>query len=91
MYIPILKYVLQLCTTTKKFTDNFLFKMNHNHNISNTHTFGVLFTTRVRSRASCCLLGWCTTFKTIASTSISAIKATFTALLNILILSTLYK
>jgi hypothetical protein len=75
MYTPILKYVLQLFTTTKKFSDEFLFKMNHNHNISSTHTFGALSTTRVRSRASCCLLGRCTASRTIASASISAMKA----------------
>jgi hypothetical protein len=34
MYTPILKYVLQLFITTKKFSDEFLIKMNHNHNIS---------------------------------------------------------
>jgi hypothetical protein len=75
IYTPILKYVLQLFTTTKKLSDEFLFKMNHNHNISSTHTFGALSTTRVRSLASCCLLGWCTASSTIASASISAMKA----------------
>jgi hypothetical protein len=75
MYTPILKYVLQLFTTTKKFSDEFFIKMNHNHNISSSHTFGALFTTRVRSRASCCLLGRCTASRTIASASISAMKA----------------
>jgi hypothetical protein len=75
MYTPILKYVLQLFTTTKKFSAEFLIKMNHNHNISSPHTFGALSTTRVRSRASCCLLGWCTASITIASASISAMKA----------------
>jgi hypothetical protein len=75
IYTPILKYVLQLFTTTKKFRDEFLIKMNHNHNISSSHTLGELSTTQVRSRASCCLLGRCTASKTIASASISAMKA----------------
>jgi hypothetical protein len=38
-------YVLQLFSTTKNFSDEFLIKMNHNHNISSTHTFGALSTT----------------------------------------------
>jgi hypothetical protein len=76
MYTPILKFVLQLFITTKTFSDEFLIKMNHNQNISSTHTFGALSTTRVRSRASCCLLGRCTASRTIASTSISTMKAT---------------
>jgi hypothetical protein len=75
MYTPILKYVLQLFTTTKKFSDEFLIKMNHNHNISSFHTFRALSTTQVRSCASCCLVGRCTTSRTIASASISAMKA----------------
>jgi hypothetical protein len=79
MYTPILKYVLQLFTTTTKFSDEFFIKMNHNHNISSCHTFGALSTTRVRSRASCCLLGRCTASSTIASASISAMKAASTA------------
>jgi hypothetical protein len=64
---------------TKKFSDEFLITLNHNHNISSTHTFGALSTTQVRSRASCCLLSQCTASRTIASASISAIKATSAA------------
>jgi hypothetical protein len=75
MYTPIPKYVLQLFTTTKKFSDEFLIKMNHIHNISSSHTFGALSTTQVRSYASCCLLARCTASRTIALASISAMKA----------------
>jgi hypothetical protein len=74
MYIPIFKCVLQLFPTTTKFSDEFWIKMNHNHKIRSTHTFGALCTTGVCSRASCCLLGWCTASRTIASASISAMK-----------------
>jgi hypothetical protein len=42
MYTFILKYVLLLFTTTKKFSDNLLVEMDHNHNISSTLTFRAL-------------------------------------------------
>ena len=79
MYTPIFKYVLQLFITTKKFNDEFLIKMNDNHNISSSHTFGAMSTIPIYSRASCCLLSWCIASRTIALASISAIKAAFAA------------